>query len=98
MPDWFKGRGFLNKSDEIEQLTLAINEQSADQRKAVDAFSKAMSAFATDRSLESCLDALNASMQIANIRGKLVESYEYYARLMEQEVIRLNRLAGREDK
>jgi len=37
-------------------------------------------------------------MQIANIRGKLVESYEYYARLMEQEVIRLNRLAGREDK
>jgi hypothetical protein len=30
-------------------------------------------------------------MQLANIRGKLAESYEYYARLLEQEITRLSR-------
>jgi hypothetical protein len=30
-------------------------------------------------------------MQIANVRGKLVECYEYYSRLLEEEITRLNR-------
>jgi hypothetical protein len=90
MIGWFKARGFSNASDEIDQLTQAINEQSSEQRKAMDLFQRAMNNFATDRSLETCLQALNASIQIANIRGKLVESYEYYARLLEREVIRLD--------
>lgn len=59
-------------------------------------FSRAMNNFATDRSLETCLEALNASMQIANIRTKLVESYEYYARLLESELTRLNRLQNKD--
>jgi hypothetical protein len=46
---------------------------------------KAMNNFASERSLESCLEALNASMQIANIRGKLVECFEHYTRLLERE-------------
>jgi hypothetical protein len=33
-------------------------------------------------------------MQIANIRGKLVECYEYYARLLESEIVRLKRTDG----
>jgi hypothetical protein len=33
-------------------------------------------------------------MQIANIRGKLVECYEYYGRLLEQEIVRLNTMYG----
>jgi hypothetical protein len=87
MPDWLKGGG----SDEIEQLTKTINDQSDEQRKIMTQFNKAMNNFATERSLETCLDALNLSMQLANIRGKLAESYEYYARMLEREVTRLRR-------
>lgn len=96
MIGWFKAKGFSNASDEIDQLTQAINEQSSEQRKAMDLFQRAMNNFATDRSLETCLQALNASIQIANIRGKLVESYEYYARLLEREVIRLDRFPNKD--
>jgi hypothetical protein len=35
-------------------------------------------------------------MQIANIRSKLVGSYEYYARLLERELTRLNRLQNKD--
>jgi hypothetical protein len=87
----FNFKGFSFGSDEIDQLTQAINEYSSEERKAVAAFHRAMNNFATDRSLETCLESLNASMQIANIRAKLVESYEYYARLLEREIIKLNR-------
>src|ERR671929_2429438 len=78
-------------SDEIDQLTRAIDEYSSEERKAIAVFQKAMNEFATDRSFETCLESLNASTQIANIRAKLVESYEYYARLLEREITKLNR-------
>src|SRR5215212_7292963 len=91
MVDLLKGKGFGGGSNDIDQLTKIINEQSDDQRKIIAQFNKAMNEFATERSLETCLDALNLSMQLANIRGKLAESYEYYARLLEREITRLNR-------
>lgn len=93
MASWIKdkGKNLLGNVDEIEVLTQVINELSGEQRKAIEIFNRAMNDFATERSVESCLDALNASMQIANIRGKLVESYEYYARMLEQEVTALMR-------
>ena len=87
MVDWLKGTG----SDDIERLTKAINDQSSDQKKIVEQFNKAMNNFATERSLETCLDALNLSMQLAGIRGRLAESYEYYARMLEREITRLGR-------
>jgi methyl-accepting chemotaxis protein len=89
MPDWLKGRG--SSGDEIDQLTNTINDQSAEQRKIMNQFNAAMNEFATDRSLETCLDALNLAMQLANIRGKLAESYEYYARMLEREITKLSR-------
>lgn len=91
MVDWPKGKGFTGGSDEIDQLAKTINEQSAEQRRIIAQFNKAMNDFATERSFETCLDALNLSMQLANIRGKLAESYEYYARLLEREIIRLTK-------
>lgn len=87
MSDWLRG----SSSDEIDQLTSTINDQSAEQRKVTDQFNKAMNDFATERSLETCLDALNLAMQLANIRGKLADSYEFYARLLEKEITRLRR-------
>jgi hypothetical protein len=94
----FNFKGFSNSSDEIDQLTQAINEYSSEERKVVAVFHRAMNEFATDRSLETCLESLNTSMQIANIRAKLVESYEYYARLLEKEIIKLNRQIKNTDK
>ena len=85
-------------SDEIDQLSHAIDEYSSEERKAIAVFQKAMNEFATDRSFETCLESLNASMQIANIRAKLVESYEYYARLLEREITKLNRQIKDVDK
>ncbi len=90
MVDWFKGRS-LSGSNEIDELTKTINDQSAEQKKIISEFNNAMNDFASERSLETCLDALNLSMQLANIRGKLAESYEYYARSLEREIVRLNR-------
>jgi hypothetical protein len=89
-------KGFSYSVDEIDQLTQTINEQGAEERKAIGVFSRAMNNFATDRSLETCLEALNASMQIANIRTKLVESYASYAQLLEGEITRLNRLHNKD--
>ena len=92
MSSWFKDKNSF--SGEIDELANTINEQSSEERKMISTFSKAMNNFASERSLESCLEALNASMQIANIRGKLVECFEHYARLLEREVVRLNRANG----
>ena len=91
MSEWFKRKDFTDSNDEIDQLTQTINEQSSEQRKLMDIFNRSMNNFATDRSLETCIEALNTSMQIANIRGNLLESYKYYARLLEREVTRLTR-------
>ena len=93
MAGWFKNRGFGGSNDEIDQLTKTINEHSDEQRRLMSQFNTAMNNFATDRSLETCLDALNLSMQLANIRGKLAESYEYYARKLEGEITRLSKKA-----
>jgi len=91
MADWFKNRSFGGSGDEIDQLTKTINEHSDEQRKILSQFNKAMNNFAAERSLETCLDALNLSMQLANVRSKLAESYEYYARMLEREISRLSK-------
>lgn len=95
MPEWPGRRGDPGSSDsEIDTLTSTINDLSSEQRKIMNQFNKAMNNFATDRSLETCLDALNLAMQLANIRAKLAESYEYYARLLEREITRMRRHPG----
>jgi hypothetical protein len=91
MVDWFKNAGIGGSGDEIDQLTKTINEHSDEQRRIMSQFNKAMNDFAAERSLETCLDALNLSMQLANVRGKLAESYEYYARTLEREITRLRK-------
>src|SRR5574341_2389201 len=87
MAGWFR----KGDSDDVDELEKAINELGDEQRKLVTRFDRAMNNFATERSFETCLDALNISIQLANTRGKLSESWERYARLIEGEVIRLSR-------
>lgn len=84
------GSSGKSNADEIDELTKTINEQSDEQRKLAARFGKAMNDFATERSLESCLEALNLSTQLANVRGKVSDSWQHYARMLEGEVTRLS--------
>ena len=95
MVDWFKNTSFGKPDNEVDQLTKTINEHSDEQRKIMSQFNKAMNSFVVERSLETCPDALNLSMQLANVRGKLAESYEYYARMLEREITHLRRRSSR---
>lgn len=93
MTGWFRGR----EEDDIDELNNSINEQSDEARKLASRFEKAMNDFATERSLETCLDALNLSIQLANIRMKIARSWEHYARTLEGEVTRLSRRVEKMD-
>lgn len=91
MAGWTRG----GNSDDIDELNHTINEHSDEQRKLAAKFGKAMNDFATERSLETCLEALNLSIQLANIRAKMSSSWEHYARLLEGEIVRLSKQAER---
>ena len=69
----------------------SINEQKLEQKKIVVLFEEKMKIFATERSIESSLDVLNISIQLANIRGNLIRSFEQYTRYLEEEIVKLNR-------
>ena len=77
--------------NEIDELTKEINEDAAEHQRVIKIFENAMNNFASDRSLDTCLDVLNASIQIANIRHKLFQSYKRYSELLEMEIVRLTR-------
>lgn len=95
MPDWINNMRSRHLH-EIEDLERIISENSTEQKSLSEHFKISMNKFAGDRSVETCLDALNLSIQLASIRKKLMEAYELYARLLEGEIIRLRRLC--EDK
>ncbi|HEX6379371.1 MAG TPA: hypothetical protein VFZ60_09880 [Nitrososphaeraceae archaeon] len=80
-------------SDDIDALSKAIDEDTAEHEKIMRDFEIAMREFASDRSLETCLDALNVSIQMSNIRYKLSQSYMHYSRLLEREITKLGRLS-----
>ena len=87
MSKWFRGAG----DSDIDELNQTINEQSDEQRKLAARFGKAMNDFASDRSLETCLEALNISIQLASVRARVADSWEHYARLLEGKVARLSK-------
>jgi hypothetical protein len=78
-------------SPDIQELANLINDQSSEQKKLVIQFKSAMNRFASERSLESCLDALNVCMQLTNTRRRLLESYQQYSRLLESEITRISK-------
>ncbi len=79
-------------------LVNSINEQKLEQKKIVVLFEEKMKIFATERSMESSLDVLNISMQLANIRGNLNRSFEQYVRNLEEEIVKLNRIIEKNQK
>ena len=67
-------------------IIKTIEEFSDEQRVIVRKFKLEMEKFTEERSLETCLQALNLSMQLANTREKLLEAYKQYSGLLENEL------------
>ncbi len=89
MINWSNIKEFNNSKN--TDLVNSINEQKLEQKKIVVLFEEKMKIFATERSIESSLDVLNISIQLANIRGNLIRSFEQYTRNLEEEIVKLNR-------
>ena len=87
----FGNNATVDISPDIQELANLINDQSSEQKKLVIQFKSAMNRFASERSLESCLDALNVCMQLTNTRRRLLESYQQYSRLLESEITRISK-------
>jgi len=91
MVNWSNIRNARN-FDDNKDLVNTINEQKIEQKKLIDQFNSKMNVFATERSIESCLDALNITIQLSNIRGELIKCYEYYSKELESKIVQLNRI------
>jgi hypothetical protein len=78
-----------NINKRIQEIIKTIEEFSDDQRQIIEKFKLDMEKFTTERSLESCLQALNLSMQLASTREKLIEAYKEYSILLESELKKL---------
>ena len=74
----------INKN--LPGIINTIEEFSDEQRAIVRKFKREMEKFTEERSLETCLQALNLSMQLANTREKLLEAYKQYCGLLENEL------------
>jgi uncharacterized membrane protein YccC len=79
-----KGDGSFNSK--IQEITRTVEELSDEQRDILKQFKSKMELFTTERTLESCIEALNLSLQLANTREKLLEAYKQYSYLLEQEL------------
>ncbi len=90
MIKWSNIKDFNNSKN--TDLVNSINEQKLEQKKLVVLFEEKMKIFATERSIESSLDVLNISIQLTNIRGNLIRSFEKYVRNLEEEIVKLNRI------
>jgi|SRR5690349_18400604 hypothetical protein len=74
----------LNKN--LQPIIKSIEETSDEQREIVKKFRLEMENFVTERSLESCVKTLNLSMQLANVREQLLETYKQYIAILELEL------------
>jgi hypothetical protein len=74
----------INKK--INEIIKTIEEFSDDQREIIKKFKIDMEKFTNERTMESCLQALSLSMQLANTREKLLETYKEYNNLLESEL------------
>jgi hypothetical protein len=74
----------INKN--LQETINTIEEFSDEQREIVEKFKLEMENFTRERTLESCLQSLNLSMQLANTREKLLLTYKEYCTLLENEL------------
>lgn len=89
----FKFNNFReNDSKSVDDIENLINENSSEHQQLLESFKESMNIFATERSLDTCLQSLNISIQLASIRSTLMELYKSYCHILEKEVIRLRKI------
>lgn len=95
----FKFDNFREKdSKSVDDIEKLINENSAEHQQLLASFKESMNSFATDRSMDTCLQALNISIQLASVRSTLTELYKSYCHILEKEVVRLRKLTQESPK
>jgi hypothetical protein len=72
-----------NFNKDLQEIIRTIEEFSDEQREIVEKFRFEMEKFTVERSLESCLQALNLSIQLANTREMILDAYKKYCLLLE---------------
>ena len=81
-----------NDSKSVDDLEKMINENSSEHQLLLTSFKESMNLFATERSMDTCLQSLNISIQLASTRSTLMELYKSYSHILEKEVIRLRKI------
>jgi len=81
-----------NDSKSVDDLEKMINENSSEHQLLLKSFRESMNQFATERSIDTCLQSLNISIQLASTRSTLMELYKSYCHILEKEVIRLRKI------
>ena len=82
-----------NDSKSVDDLEKMINENSSEHQLLLKSFKESMNLFATERSMDTCLQSLNISIQLASTRSALMELYKSYCHILEKEVIRLRKIS-----
>jgi len=83
----------LNDSKSVDDIEKLINENTSEHQLVLESFKESMNLFATERSMDTCLQSLNISIQLASIRSTLLELYKSYSRILENEVSRLRKIS-----
>jgi hypothetical protein len=81
-----------NDLKSVDDLEKMINENSSEHQLLLKSFKESMNLFATERSMDTCLQSLNISIQLASTRSTLMELYKSYCHILEKEVIRLRKI------
>jgi len=81
-----------NNSKSIDDLEKLINENSSEHELLLESFKRSMNSFATERSMDTCLQSLNVSIQLASVRSTLMELYKTYCRILENEIVQLSKI------
>ena len=81
-----------NDSKNVDDIEKLISENSYEHQQLLESFKKSMDSFATERSMDTCLQALNISIQLASVRSTLTELYKSYCHILEREVTRLRKI------
>jgi hypothetical protein len=87
-----------NDSKSVDDLEKMINENSSEHQLLLTSFKESMNLFATERSMDTCLQSLNISIQLASTRSTLMELYKSYCHILEKEVIRLRKICDDNNK
>ena len=82
-----------NNSKSIDDLEKLINENSSEHELLLESFKRSMNSFATERSMDTCLQSLNVSIQLASVRSTLMELYKTYCRILENEIVQLRKIS-----